>query len=211
MFQFELIPRRPEAFLKWAGGKRWLCRSLAPFLKNSDGTYIEPFVGGGSAFFSVPCQRAILSDINPELMNTYRVVRDSVEELIQLLARLPANRRLFARIRREKCCNAVARAARFVYLNKTAFNGLFRVNKRGEFNVPYGCKHGTQVCEATKLRACSQALQKASLLTSDFRAVLEMASTADSVFVDPPYTVKHDNNGFRRYNEHIFSWQDQVN
>jgi len=197
-------------FLKWAGGKRWLSRNIAELLRNPKGNYIEPFLGGGSVFFQMECGAALLCDINQELINAFRVVRDQPNELIKLLACLEIRKSLFKTIRKEQCFNPVARAARLFYLNRTAFNGLYRVNRKGDFNVPFGCKSGTQLVDADVVRACSQSLEKAVLMFGDFRTTLAFAGPNDSVFMDPPYTVKHDNNGFRHYNERIFSWDDQV-
>jgi DNA adenine methylase len=183
---------------------------LAPALTNEGGRYVEPFLGGGSVFFSVECERALLSDLNEELINAYRAVRDQPRELITLLNCLWVDKMLFAHIRAEPCVTEVAKAARMLYLNRTAFNGLYRVNRRGEFNVPFGCKPGTQMVDAEDIMACSSKLASAELIAADFRLVLRNVSTKDTVFIDPPYTVKHDTNGFRRYNEQIFCWQDQL-
>jgi len=101
------------------------------------------------------------------------------------------------------------RAVRLIYLNKTAFNGIYRVNQNGDFNVPFGCKPGTRLCQPTVIRAASEALQSTELRSADFRVTLKSARATDAIYIDPPYTVKHDNNGFRRYNEKIFSWEDQ--
>jgi DNA adenine methylase len=102
------------------------------------------------------------------------------------------------------------RAARLIYLNRTAFNGLYRVNKRGEFNVPFGCKSGTVVCESEKIRACSTLLRRAKLQTMDFRLLFPAVTPEDDIYIDPPYTVSHGSNGFRHYNERLFSWEDQL-
>jgi DNA adenine methylase len=199
-----------KPFLKWAGGKRWLADAVAPLLIPKSGRYVEPFLGGGSVFFNVECNQAWLSDINPELVNTYRVVRDHPEELIWLLKNLSISAGLFQRVRAEKCVSDIARAARILYLNRTAFNGLYRVNRQGEFNVPFGCKVGTRTVDAEVIFECSSKLRQAVLMVSDFRAPLSAITSGDTVFLDPPYTVRHDNNGFRRYNERIFSWGDQI-
>jgi len=202
------VKARP--FLKWAGGKRWLAETIAPLLATKEGRYIEPFLGGGSVFFGVDCDRARLTDVNEELINAYCVVRDQPHELITLLRSLWVDKDLFMHIRREPCVTKVARAARMLYLNRTGFNGLYRVNRRGEFNVPFGCKPGTQTVDEQGLLDCSLKLASADMATADFRSALAEIATDDTVFIDPPYTVKHDNNGFRRYNERIFSWDDQV-
>lgn len=201
---------RIAPFLKWAGGKRWLAQALQAILANPKGTYVEPFLGSGAAFFSVPCARALLGDINADLINAYRVVRDEPGALLQLLQCLSVGKRLFRQIRRERCYSRVACAARLLYLNRTAFNGLYRVNREGEFNVPFGCKANTKLFDRDNLLRCSEKLRQAVLLSVDFRLLLSAVQSEDTVFIDPPYTVKHDNNGFRRYNEQIFSWDDQL-
>lgn len=199
-----------KPFLKWAGGKRWLAATVAPLLANRTGCYVEPFLGGGSVFFQVDCRQALLSDINDELVNAFRIVRDQPDQLFRVLKCLPMRRALFRKIRDEKCSTDVARAARMLYLNRAAFNGLYRVNQRGEFNVPFGCKPGTRPAEHRSILECSSKLQRAFIISTDFRILLNTVTPRDTVFLDPPYTVRHDNNGFRRYNERIFHWDDQV-
>lgn len=199
-----------KPFLKWAGGKRWLAATIAPLLANGKGYYIEPFLGGGAVFFEVDCQCALLSDVNEELINAYRIVRDQPEQLFHLLTCLPMQLSLFRRIRDEECSSDVARAARMLYLNRGAFNGLYRVNQRGKFNVPFGCKPGTRPADRDAISRCSVKLQKAIVVSMDFRLLLGGATARDTMFLDPPYTVRHDNNGFRRYNERIFRWEDQI-
>ena len=138
------------------------------------------------------------------------MVRDQPERLIRRLARLRVSRTTFLAMRQSEPRDPLAKATRFLYLNRTAFNGLFRVNRQGQFNVPFGCKPGTTLCDASAIRTSSRRLRKAHLATSDFRASLDGANHCDVVYVDPPYTVMHNNNAFRRYNEHLFSWTDQL-
>ena len=199
-------------FLKWAGGKRWLGPSLRTLLEDEPPfRLIEPFVGSGAAFFSLHPARALLADSNAELMATYRAVQASPAAVAKRLAARKINIETFLQVREARPTSDFDRAARMIYLNRTAFNGLYRVNQQDQFNVPFGCKPGTQLPEHSALDAASRLLKRASLECQDFRVTLKgIRFASDIVYVDPPYTVKHDNNGFRRYNNHIFSWSDQI-
>lgn len=195
-------------FLKWAGGKRWLAPKIAALI-DDDARLVEPFLGSGAVFFRVAPRKSILSDINTDLIATFKVVRDHPEVLINRLSRLRILPSVFERMRLWRPTTDVDRAVRLIYLNKTAFNGLYRVNRLGGFNVPFGCKPGTRLCDRQGIRAASRALRGARIISQDFRVALAKVKPADIVYADPPYTVKHDKNGFRRYHEKIFSWQDQ--
>jgi len=199
-------------FLKWAGGKRWLAPRLRAVLDMPiRERFVEPFLGSGAAFFLLRPESALLADRNPDLIATYRAIRDNPEEVMRRLSKMTISKRLFYLVRRSRPRKDVSRAVRLIYLNKTAFNGLYRVNQKGMFNVPYGCKPGTILCDTSVLRTASQLLSRARIVCQDFRETLQgVSATSDIVYVDPPYTVKHDNNGFRRYNEQIFTWTDQV-
>jgi DNA adenine methylase len=205
--QSSLEPTAP--FLKWAGGKRWIARFVAELLCNSR-RHFEPFAGSAACFFATRTRQAYLSDDNEELINCYRVVRDNGKGLIDCLKSLKIDRRTFNRIRSASPPSRLERAVRFIYLNRTAFNGLYRVNREGHFNVPFGCKPTTMLCDASSLLACASRLQGVRLEASDFSVALKHVRAADAVYIDPPYTVKHNDNAFRRYNERIFSWDDQV-
>jgi len=172
--------------------------------------YIEPFLGGGALFFALRPTRSVLSDMNAELVETYQAVQEEVEEVIRFLSRLNHDKESYYRVRRSKPLTRASRAARFIYLNKTCFNGLYRVNTAGEFNVPFG-KHGPAlvVCDIAQLRRASEALHGATVVADDFGAVLRRARSGDLVYLDPPYTIAHSNNGFIEYNAKVFSWQDQ--
>jgi DNA adenine methylase len=199
-----------EPFLKWAGGKRWISATLARLLGRIEGRYLEPFLGSGSLFFKLSAPKSILADLNDDLANAFMVVRDEPEELISRLRKLSINRDTFNWMRAANPRSPVQRAARLIYLNRTAFNGLYRVNKWGQFNTPFGCKPGTILCNPDQLRACSAKLRGSTIASKDFRSTLSIAKVGDLVYADPPYTVKHNNNGFRRYNERIFAWRDQL-
>lgn len=202
----------PEPFLKWAGGKRNLRDRLLPLLPelSTGGTYFEPFLGGAAVFFALRPQSALLSDINGELIEVYEAVRDSVERVVEVLSALPYSSDDYYQIRSWNPVDAVSRAARFIYLNKTCFNGLYRVNQRGEFNVPFG-RHGpnVEICNRTQLLLASAALATAQIAALDFERALSGAKAGDLVYCDPPYTTAHTNNGFVEYNARVFSWSDQ--
>ncbi|WP_421983324.1 DNA adenine methylase [Roseibium sp.] len=205
----DLIQVKP--FLKWAGGKRWLLPELQKYLPDELGCYFEPFLGGGAVFFGVKPQQAVLSDLNPELIQLYRVVRDEPDELERLLYLHQQHhcKEYYYETRAAKPTSRIEQAAWMLYLNRTCFNGLYRVNRRGEFNVPIGTKTKV-VFEDESFRALSCALANADLNSQDFEATIQQANNGDFIYVDPPYTVAHNFNGFLKYNDNIFSWDDQV-
>ncbi len=197
-------------FLKWAGGKQWLTPKLKPLVERTKGRYIEPFLGGGSVFFATLPGKALLSDCNPELIDTYQTVRKEAARVIARLRRFSFTKDCYYRVRQSKPKSPVGRAARFIFLNRTCWNGLYRVNREGAFNVPMGSFDATpdfQVAE--RLIAAQRALQSATILCQDFEDAIQRAKPGDTVYLDPPYTVAHKNNGFLRYNELVFSWYDQ--
>lgn len=193
---------QPLPFIKWAGGKR----KLAPFLietfpiefdpkKNS---YFEPFLGGGALTFAlgnsnepffVPGEKLILNDMNPDLVATYEVIRDNVSGLIHELTILQKkiNEKHFYSIRAANPRLKVERAARFIFLNKTCFNGLWRVNSKGEFNVPFGKSKNPRLFSEENLRACSRRLKNATITNLSFEKSIESARKGDLVYFDPPY------------------------
>lgn len=205
-----IAPGQTRPFLKWAGGKRWLTPLLVEVADGAEGGYVEPFLGAGSMFFALLPSSALLSDSNSELVETFQVLRDSPEAVIRGLRQRRDDRLYFEAVRSRVPNDPVTRATRFIYLNRTAFNGLYRVNMKGEFNVPYGSKPGTVICDPTLLRACSHALARAELRTASFQEVLGGVPAEALVYLDPPYTVAHNNNGFVRYNERLFHWRDQL-
>lgn len=200
-----------DPFLKWAGGKRWLLQSGALPLPADYERFVEPFLGSGAAFFSVGAPAALLSDVNPELINLYRVVRDHPSELQERLRTYDVSHSTdyYYAVRESVPDSNLERAARTLYLNRTCWNGLYRVNKRGQFNVPIGTK--TAVIYLNEdFGQYSTRLKLADLEACDFEKSVDRAGRGDFVFVDPPYTVKHNLNGFIKYNEELFGWADQV-
>lgn len=198
-------------FLKWAGGKRWLAGSTRLPIPETYERYIEPFLGGGAIFFHLRPERAILSDINDELIELYRVMRDTPLKLYQFLEEhqnLHSDTHYY-QVRSQIPDNKIKRAARTLYLNRACWNGLYRVNLKGMFNVPKGTKN-TIIFSNENFVEFSEILKKAEIISSDFEETIDKAEEGDFLFVDPPYTVKHNLNGFIKYNEKIFGWSDQI-
>lgn len=200
-----------KPFLKWPGGKRWLFQSGQFSIPEYRGRYIEPFLGGGAAFFEALPKHAVLSDVNWRLIELYRVIRDQRDDFEGLLRHHAArhSNTYYYDLRTRSFSDGVTRAAQFLYLNRTCWNGLYRENTKGQFNVPIGTRQ-TVVFETDDFGAWSGALQAAELVHQDFEEVLDGAEVGDFVFVDPPYTVRHNVNGFAKYNQNIFAWEDQV-
>jgi DNA adenine methylase len=199
-----------RSFIRWAGGKTWLRRYLPSLLPNSFGTYFEPFLGSGATFFCIrPCQ-AFLSDVNEDLVNAFRIVRDYPNELIRVLEGFENNEREYYQIRESRPRSALSRAARFVYLNRTAWNGLYRLNGSGRFNVPYGEYESRKVADPDRLLAASRSLRGATVSRSDFLTPISRAEEGDFVFVDPPYATPALRSTFTSYTARKFGWLDQL-
>ena len=197
-------------FLKWVGGKTQLLPDLLSYVPTRFNTYIEPFVGGGALFFALQPAKAVLSDSNPELINCYTVVRDRVEDLISILNGYSYSEDFYYRLRTEVPEDSILRAARLIYLNRTCYNGLYRVNKQGQFNVPFGRYSNPLICDAERLRAASHALRNAELRCADYRDTLQMfASSGDFVYIDPPYHPVSQYSDFKRYTAEFFYAEDQ--
>jgi DNA adenine methylase len=204
-----------KPFLKWPGGKRWAVKCIVEKINRwlgPGGTYYELFLGSGAVFFALMPHTAVLSDINGDLINTFMVVRDYPDQVRRALRRIPVNRHTYYTIRNSKPRTIMSKAVRFLYLNRTAFAGLYRLNNKGQFNVPFngGERDASALFETSILEDAAVCLQNAEMLESDFEPILKMAGAGDVVYCDATYTVKHTNNGFARYNEIIFSWHDQV-
>ena len=203
--------RKP--FLKWAGGKTQLISSLLQFIPIEFSKYIEPFIGGGALFFALSHQQSIISDANEELVITYRAVRDNVESVIELLDNHKNEQNYFYEIRSKETSELsnIERAARLVYLNKTCFNGLYRVNKKGKFNVPYNKRDGTNFYNKETLIEASKALNNTKIYYSDYKEILaNFAEKDDFIFLDPPYQPIGKYSDFKRYTEEFFYEQDQI-
>ncbi|MBC8594701.1 Dam family site-specific DNA-(adenine-N6)-methyltransferase [Oscillospiraceae bacterium N12] len=202
-----------KPFLKWAGGKTQLIGELENFIPSNYNTYIEAFLGGGALFFHLHPPKAILSDINPELINCYICIRDNVDVVISLLKTFENNEGNYYQIR--SCdisyLTPEERAARFIFLNRTCFNGLYRENKKGEFNVPYGKYVNPKICDEKKLYDAHEALQNVKLICGNYKTVLRRyAQHNDFIFLDPPYVPIGKYSDFQRYNKDFFYDDDHI-
>jgi DNA adenine methylase len=196
--------------LRWAGGKGWLVKHLSKFLPETFNNYHEPFLGGGSIFFNLrPRNKAFLSDVNPDLMNAHSQIRESPDEILHVLERFRNTKGDYYLVRGMTFSSPTEKAAQFIFLNRTCFNGLYRVNGKGEFNVPYGFKSYRMLFDPDRFVRLSQLLKQANLWCGDFEDSLDNVRKGDLVFLDPPYIVSHIKNGFIKYNEKLFSWSDQ--
>jgi DNA adenine methylase len=196
--------------VKWAGGKQWLAVA-APVLTPPGwaGRYYEPFLGGGAFFFALEPGRATLSDRNQDLIDMYRSIAADPEGVIRVLTDYPYDRDFYYAIRARIPRSAIRRTARFLYLNRCCWNGLYRVNRDGQFNTPFGDFENPTICDSDRLRSAAVLLQRARLVAHDFAKVVRSSRCGDFVYFDPPYITGHQNNGFLRYNERLFSWADQ--
>ena len=202
---------QPRPILKWAGGKQQLLDALLSKVPTTWKQYIEPFAGGAALFFALRPERAVMADSNPDLITLYQVVVSDVEGLIRLLKEMRNDRETFYTIRATdpQTLSPVEQAARTVYLNKTCYNGLYRVNRKGQFNVPFGNYKNPVICDADNLRAASFALQRVRIVPGDFRTVLrEYAEPGDLIYLDPPYLPVSVYSDFKRYTKEQFSEQD---
>lgn len=209
----EEAPFEPAArpFLKWAGGKQWLVPLASAFVpEDFDGRYYEPFLGAAALFFALSPRRATLSDSNDDLAATYSAIRDDPDGTIEELRSYPYSREFFDDLRQRKPRSARARAARLIYLNRTAFNGLYRVSRAGNFNVPFGRYANPTICNEKRLRAAAKVLKGATISGIPFTQVAGRPRRGDFIYLDPPYITGHQNNGFHKYNARLFAWPDQT-
>lgn len=202
--------RNASPFLKWVGGKTQLLPVLLNYIPTQFDTYIEPFVGGGALFFELQPARAVLADSNPELINCYTMVRDRVEDLITVLKAYPYSEQFYYTMRAEMPEDPILRAARMIYLNRTCYNGLYRVNKQGQFNVPFGSYNNPVICDAERLRAASYVLRNTELCCADYQETLRrFAKSGDFIYIDPPYHPVSKYSDFKRYTAEFFYEEDQ--
>ncbi len=204
-------------FLKWAGGKRQLLNQIRPRIPNFTGQYIEPFMGAAAVFFDLAPQRGWLNDINTELVNCFCMVRDSVDALIEQLAGYEYDKDMYYQTReldRAKgglsCLTEIERAARFIYLNRTGFNGLYRVNSKGQFNVPFGKYKNPDIINKDRLLACHKMLKNILITQSDFRKILSSVGSNDFVYIDPPYYPLSVTSHFTDYDSSTFADEEQA-
>lgn len=201
-----------KPFLKWAGGKTQLLPELSNYIPKEYNKYIEPFIGGGAFYFHLNPSEAVIADLNYELVLTYKTIKNSVEDVISLLKTFKNEEAFYYGMRAknpEKLSN-IERSARLLYLNKTCFNGLYRVNKKGQFNVPYGKRSGN-FFDSEVLRDASKFLQNTTIEFGDYSKTLKKyAQKGDFVFLDPPYYPVGKYGDFKRYTKEFFYHDDQL-
>lgn len=197
-------------YLKWAGGKRSMLRHLVPHVPPSYGTYFEPFVGGGALFFALRPEKAVLSDVNRRLVRSYAAVRDDVDAVVELLKTYPYEKEFFLTMRAVRIDDHsdVEVAAWLIYLNRSCFNGLYRVNRDNVFNVPFGRYSNPTICDDVNLRACSERLSGVAILHEPFEIVLGRAAPGDFVYFDPPYLPLSATSSFTGYSADGFGLDD---
>jgi DNA adenine methylase len=208
-------PRQPLPFLKWAGGKRQIVDRILAAAPPAFDTYYEPFLGGGAVFFALAAQkrfkRACLADVNDELIRCYQAIKRNVSGVIAELRSYPHDSAFYYRLREQapESLGLVERAARLVYLNRCGYNGLYRVNSRGRFNVPFGRYKNPVICDEDRLRAAAAALQDAEIMCGDFAAPLARARPSDFVYLDPPYVPLSRTSSFTAYAAKRFGAEEQ--
>lgn len=208
---FENIIGDLHPFVKWVGGKRQLLPELQKAMPSYYGRYYEPFVGGGALFFSIQPQYGYISDLNEELINLYITIRDDVEALINSLDQHVVTKEYYIKIRNldrnaaeYKQLSNIERASRFIYLNRTCFNGLYRVNSKGEFNVPFGQYRNPRLYERQNLLDCSSVLKTTEIQHADFANILNYVKSGDFVYFDPPYLPLNVTSSFTSYTKEGF-------
>ena len=210
---------KAKPFVKWVGGKRQLIAQfrekqflLPSQFNQTTNTYYEPFVGGGAVFFEVLPERAVLSDMNAELVTTYNVIKSDVEKLIRSLKEHIHEKDYFLELRAKDISklSSIEVASRFIYLNRTGFNGLYRVNKSGQFNVPFGSYKSPVICDEDNLRAVSKTLKNVNILHQDYKHVLKTAQSGDFIYFDPPYFPVSKTASFTSYTAGSFLEKEQI-
>jgi len=214
-----IIAEKPKPFVKWVGGKRQL---LAQFRRmnlyppeNFDpkkSRYFEPFVGGGAVFFDLLPEEGFLSDLNKELVTTYNVIKNDIEKLIVSLKKHKTDKDYFLEVRAQdpNKLSDVAVASRFIFLNRTCFNGMYRVNSKGGFNVPFGKYTNPLICDEDNLRKVSKALQNIDIKHQDYKEVLKKAKKGDFIYFDPPYYPVSKTASFTSYTAETFLEKEQT-
>lgn len=206
----------PRPFLKWAGGKSYLLPEIRARIPKAYDKYFEPFLGAGAVFFGLAPQRAILGDVNAEVINAFQMVKSQIDPLIESLLKHRHTKKYFYALREIDrkpdywTYTDIEKASRLMYLNKTCFNGLYRVNSRGEFNVPFGDYEKPRVVDEENLRLCHQALQNAELRTCSYLDLEAEIQANDFVYLDPPYAPLSPTANFAGYTKDGFSPKDQM-
>lgn len=211
----EQLQKATYPIVKWVGGKRQLMFELLKNMPKKYNHYFEPFIGGGALFFELQPEQAYISDMNEELINLYSVVQNNVEELILDLEKHEVSKEYFLEIRNLDRTNAyknlseVKKASRFIYLNRTCFNGLYRVNSQGQFNVPFGNYKNPRIIDERNLKNCSELLQKTEIKCADFSTILNKVQKGDFVYFDPPYVPLNETSSFTSYTKDGFDIDKQ--
>ena len=206
----EKLKEETYPIVKWVGGKRQLMFELLKNMPENYNRYFEPFIGGGALFFELQPQNGYISDMNEELINLYSVVRDDVYELIEDLGKHEVSKEYFLEIRNidrtEKYAelSSIERASRFIYLNRTCFNGMYRVNSQGQFNVPFGNYKNPRIVDAENLINCSKLLKNTEIYCADFSEILNKVQKGDFVYFDPPYVPLNETSSFTSYTKDGF-------
>ena len=206
----EKLKEETYPIVKWVGGKRQLMFELLKNMPKSYNRYFEPFIGGGALFFELQPQNGYISDMNKELINLYTVVRDDVYALIDDLNKHEVSKEYFLKIRnldRSEKYNSlsdVKKASRFIYLNRTCFNGMYRVNSQGQFNVPFGNYKNPRIIDTENLINCSKLLKNTEICCADFSEILNKAQKGDFVYFDPPYVPLNETSSFTSYTKDGF-------
>ena len=208
--ELEQLKHETYPIVKWVGGKRQLMFELLKNMPQNYNRYFEPFIGGGALFFELQPDNAYISDMNEELINLYQVVRDNVDELITDLQKHDISKEYFIEIRNidrtkdYENWSDIQKASRFIYLNRTCFNGMYRVNSKGEFNVPFGHYKNPRIVDENNLINCSNLLQRTEILHADFSEILTKVQKDDFVYFDPPYVPLSETSSFTSYTKDGF-------
>ena len=211
----EKLKEETYPIVKWVGGKRQLMFELLKNMPENYNRYFEPFIGGGALFFELQPVNAYISDMNEELINLYQVVRDNVDELVADLQKHDISKEYFMEIRNidrteeYKNWSNIQKASRFIYLNRTCFNGMYRVNSKGEFNVPFGHYKNPRIVDENNLINCSNLLQKTEIKHADFSEILKKVKKGDFVYFDPPYVPLSETSSFTSYTKDGFDMDMQ--
>ena len=207
----------PNPFVKWAGGKRQLIPQLKKYFPKTFNKFIEPFVGGGAVFFNLLPSKAILSDNNSDLINCYKIIQNDVNALISSLKKHKYEKDYYYEIRaldrdyvRYNELSPIEKASRTIYLNKTGYNGLYRVNSKGLFNVPFGRHKNPNICDETNLMAVHRALKNVEIYEGSFEICLNFAKKNDFIYFDPPYFPLSDTSLFTSYTKDNFGEDAQI-
>ena len=205
-----LLGVKGQPFLKWAGGKTQLLDELLKRVPQDFNTYYEPFIGGGALYFAISPSKAVIADINDDLINVYNVVRDNPEELLEALSKYKNDKDFYYEVRSQdqNTLSPIDRAARLIYLNRTCFNGLYRVNKSGQFNVPFASYKNPNIVQTERIMTASNTLNDTQVFNASFEEVLMGAKKGDFIYLDPPYYPKDVYSDFKRYNKEQFYKED---